>query len=310
MGYFFLFILFLVLIFSVAGFYTAYNIGHNKKKADYDIREYNYPWHEPGYEIKIKQWIKTLSLDYENIRSPYLYKLNTLSIVNNENAKWVIILHGVTLNHKALMDFAYMYSQLNYNVLLWDSRNHGDSEGENITYGYYEKNDLRAVVDWLRKKYGNKTKIGLHGVSMGSGILLSYATGVRDDCQFYIADCPYSNFKKQVADVTKTTIKVPDFIISIIMVFTTFFVKLLFKFDLGKINIADKIHRVENPILFLNCKDDDYIDPSMTQELYDKCVSVKKSITWFDEGKHGGAFGKNREIYIKAVKKFLDSIDF
>lgn len=48
----------------------------------------------------------------------------------------------------------------------------------------------------------------------------------------------------------------------------------------------------------------------MTQELYDKCVSEKKNITWFQEGKHGGAFGKNRELYIKAVKEFLKGINF
>jgi len=221
-----------------------------------------------------------------------------------------IILHGVTSNHKALMDIAYMYSEMDYNVLLWDSRNHGDSEGENISYGYYEKYDLKAVVDWMRNEYGEKIKIGMHGVSMGSSILLSYATGVRDDCSFYIADCPYSDFKKQIFNLSKSTIKMPDFIISIIMFFTQFFVKLIFKFDIGKVNIIDKMHRVENPVLFLNCRDDDYIDPSMTQELYDKCISEKKSITWFEEGKHGGAFGKNREAYIKAVDDFLNAIEF
>ena len=186
----------------------------------------------------------------------------------------------------------------------------GKRKGKNISYGYYEKYDLKAVVDWLRKEYGEKLGIGLHGVSMGAGILLSYATGVRDDCRFYIADCPYSNFKQQVFNVSKKTLKAPDFIIHIIMFFTQRFVKMFFKFDLGEIDIVGKLHRVENPVLFLDCRDDDYIDPSMTQELYDKCVSEKKSITWFEQGKHGGAFGKNRELYIKTVKEFLDEIEF
>ena len=94
------------------------------------------------------------------------------------------------------------------------------------------------------------------------------------------------------------------------MFFAQIFVRMFFKFDLGKINIADKMHRVENPVLFITCRDDDYINPEMTQELYNKCISEKKRITWFEQGKHGGAFGKNRELYIKAVNEFLKDIDF
>ena len=122
MGYILLFILFIAIVFCIAGLYTAFNVGLNKKKPDIDILKYKYPWHEPDYEKKIKQWIKNIPLNYVKIKSPYQYRINALSIKNNDKEKWVIILHGVTLNHKAVMDLAYMYSEMDYNVLLWDLR--------------------------------------------------------------------------------------------------------------------------------------------------------------------------------------------
>jgi len=308
MIYFVLALIAVLIIFIILGLYSAFSIAHNKKKPDVELSEYSYSWHEPDYESKIKDWIKEIDLDYFFVKSPYQYNLNCLIVKNNEDKKWVILLHGVTLNHKAMMDIAFMYTNLGFNILLWDSRNHGKSGGSNITYGYYEKYDLKEVVDYLRKNYGEKIKIGLHGVSMGSGILLSYASAVIDDCDFYIADCPYSDFKKQVFDVTKRKLKLPDKIISVIIYFSQIIIRLLFKFEIGKINIEGKIHRVDNPALFITCKDDGYINPHMSEVLYNKCGSDIKEIKLFDEGKHGGAFSKNREEYIKVVKEFLKRI--
>ena len=162
----------------------------------------------------------------------------------------------------------------------------------------------------MREKHGKNVNIGIHGVSMGSGILLSYACGVRDDCNFYIADCSYSNFKQQAFDVVKRKLKMPDFIITAVMFFAQLLIRLIFGYDIKRIDISGRIHRMENPVLFMNCRDDDYINPDMTNELFDKCGSKVKEVIWFDEGGHGGAFPKNRDDYITGVKEFLSKIEF
>lgn len=302
------FVVFLLIIITLSIF-TALSIVHKSKKPDADLFDYSYSCHEPEYELKIKEWITSIKIDYFTVKSPYFYKINCLCIENNNDGKWVILLHGVTLNHKAMMDLAYMYTNLGFNILLWDSRNHGKTEGKTITYGYYEKYDLKEIVDYLRAKHGKEIKIGMHGISMGAGILLSYATSVRDDCNFYIADCPYNNFKQQVFDVAKRKLKLPDFFITLIIYFTQLFLRLFYNFDLGKIDIMAKIQHLGNPAMFITCKDDGYINPDMTVELYEKCSSENKRIILFEEGKHGGAFSKNREVYIKEILEFQKSID-
>ena len=310
MGYFLLAVLIVLLFFSVTGLYAAFSIAHIKLKPDYDIHDYEFKMHEPEYAKKIREWVEELELKYFNIRSPYFYELNAMEIKKAYSDRWVILLHGVTSNHKSMLSYAYEYNKLGYNILLFDSRRHGKSEGKSVSYGYYEKNDLKAVVDYLRKEYGNKIKIGLHGVSMGSGILLSYACGVRDDCDFYIADCPYSNFKVQASNVIKKKIRMSGFLLKVIMLFTQIFIRLLFGYDISKIDIAGRIHRMENPVLFINCRDDDYIDPAMTAELFEKCGSEVKEIKWFDNGGHAGAFSNNSNGYFKAINEFLSRIEF
>lgn len=310
MGIFLIILLVLFLVFLSLGLYTAVNVGRNKMKQDYDILKYDYHWHEEEYNKKIQKWINGLELNYKKVISIFRYKINVLPIKNNDDGKWVIILHGVTLNHKSVMDVGYMFSQLGYNVLLWDSRYHGKSGGKNITYGYYEKQDLKTVISYLRDEYGSDIKIGLYGMSMGAGIVLSYATGVRDDCDFYIADCPYSNFKKQVFAVTKRKLKSPDFLISIVMFMAAILIKMLYKYDIGKIDIEGKMHRMENPVMFVTCKDDAYINPDMTVKLHEKCNSEYKKLVLYDEGGHGGAFGSNRKEFINDVSEFLKTVGF
>ena len=53
-----------------------------------------------------------------------------------------------------------------YNLVLFDFRNHGQSAGDETTQGALEQNDLRAVVDWLDRRKGtgaDRAAGALHG---------------------------------------------------------------------------------------------------------------------------------------------------
>jgi alpha/beta superfamily hydrolase len=55
----------------------------------------------------------------------------------------------------------------NITVFAYDFSGSGLSEGEYVSLGYYEKEDLKAVVEYLRLE-GKTSKIGLWGRSMGA----------------------------------------------------------------------------------------------------------------------------------------------
>jgi fermentation-respiration switch protein FrsA (DUF1100 family) len=58
-----------------------------------------------------------------------------------------------------------------YSVLLFDFQAHGESAGQQITFGYLESKDARAAVLFARAR-AREEKIGVIGVSMGGAAAL------------------------------------------------------------------------------------------------------------------------------------------
>jgi uncharacterized protein len=70
-----------------------------------------------------------------------------------------------------MVDRARFLHAAGYSVLLFDSRAHGESGGERITFGYLESLDVRAILGFLRGQVPGE-RIGVIGVSLGGAALL------------------------------------------------------------------------------------------------------------------------------------------
>ena len=91
--------------------------------------------------------------------------------------------------------FQYLKPLLSRGIGLFalDFAGSGLSEGEFITLGKYEVDDLRVSVEYLRN-CGKVSQIGLWGRSMGAAIALLYAANDPIiDC--LVADSPFGNLK-------------------------------------------------------------------------------------------------------------------
>jgi fermentation-respiration switch protein FrsA (DUF1100 family) len=92
-------------------------------------------------------------------------------IRGKENFGAVILMHGVRANRLSMLERARFLARAGYSVLLFDFQAHGESKGENITFGYLESKDARAAVSFVRLLLP-KEKIGVVGVSMGGAAFL------------------------------------------------------------------------------------------------------------------------------------------
>ncbi len=84
----------------------------------------------------------------------------------------IIYLHGVADNRGSASNVIRRYTAKGFDVIAYDSRAHGDSEGSICTYGYFEKEDVRKIVD--RIEHG---PIVLMGHSLGAAIAIQAAAG-------------------------------------------------------------------------------------------------------------------------------------
>jgi pimeloyl-ACP methyl ester carboxylesterase len=92
--------------------------------------------------------------------------------------KAVVILHG----HGSSYDFDLYRTpalhQAGFNVLLFDFRAHGRSEGNQITFGYKERRDMAGAVEFMHQ-HGIQ-HIGLLGFSYGGIVAMLYAAENKD----------------------------------------------------------------------------------------------------------------------------------
>jgi pimeloyl-ACP methyl ester carboxylesterase len=84
----------------------------------------------------------------------------------------VVYLHGVGDGRGSSLWLAQHLTGRGFDVLAYDSRAHGESEGEACTYGFHEKRDLRRVLDTVSAR-----PIVLLGHSMGGAVALQAAAG-------------------------------------------------------------------------------------------------------------------------------------
>jgi pimeloyl-ACP methyl ester carboxylesterase len=82
----------------------------------------------------------------------------------------LIFLHGVGDNRTSGAGVVERFGRRGFDVVAYDSRAHGESEGEACTYGFFEKQDLHRVLDTV-----GPGPIVLLGTSLGAAVALQEA---------------------------------------------------------------------------------------------------------------------------------------
>jgi len=126
-------------------------------------------------------------LTYHDVEFPAMdgVKIRGTWIPSPGSDKVVVILHG----HGCSMDWdiqrAPHFHGAGFNVLLFDFRAHGRSEGSMATFGYLERQDVLGAVEFLKQR--GMRHIGLLGFSYG-GMASMLAAPLSQDIKAVISD--------------------------------------------------------------------------------------------------------------------------
>jgi len=83
----------------------------------------------------------------------------------------VVLLHGIHASRLVMVARAEFLARAGYSVLLFDLQGHGESRGQNITFGALESRDATAAVAFAHTTFPGE-KIGVIGVSLGAAAAL------------------------------------------------------------------------------------------------------------------------------------------
>lgn len=114
------------------------------------------------------------------------------------NGRAAVLLHGVVDNRRGVLAQAWILVENGYAVLTPDSRAHGESEGDLMTFGLREADDVRRWASWLVTQTKADRMYG-YGHSMGAAILLQ-AVEHASPFRAVVAECPFVTFRDAAYD--------------------------------------------------------------------------------------------------------------
>jgi alpha-beta hydrolase superfamily lysophospholipase len=94
-------------------------------------------------------------------------------LIASTHAPTLILVHGSRGTRTDMLPWARFLFAAGYNVLLYDSRGCGESEGWGIALGTREPDDVIGAVHFLQQRADLQTKrFGALGISLGAGVVL------------------------------------------------------------------------------------------------------------------------------------------
>ncbi len=217
--------------------------------------------------------------------------------------RWALLVHGYGRDRTFAYDYAEAYLERGWNVITPDLRAAGESEGEYITMGFFESDDL---IGWIKKivELDPSAEIVLHGVSMGAAtVMLTTGKELPPNVKVAVEDCGYTSAYEMFRDQLQVIFGLPEFPIMKC-------VDVVSGVKTGaSVSSAAPIKAVgatKVPMLFIHGDADRLIDHSMMERLFEASGAPVKE-QWTVEGAgHADAKPKNPAAYFERVFAFVD----
>jgi hypothetical protein len=193
----------------------------------------------------------------------------------NERAEWTILFsHGNAEDIFSSTPFFEELSQTGFNVLAYDYRGYGTSEGKPSEKNAYE--DIETAYNYLiNEQRISPEKIIIHGRSLGGAVSVDLAS--RKTCGGLIVE---SSFVTAFRVLTKVSI---------------------YPFD--KFENIKKIDLVKCPILFIHGKRDSLIPFWHSEKLFES-ANEPKTFYAVENADHNDVAYKAQEVYFLKIKEF------
>jgi alpha-beta hydrolase superfamily lysophospholipase len=214
----------------------------------------------------------------------------------------VVFCHGRAGSKAPDLIYVPQFRQHGFNVLLFDFRAHGESDGRTSSLVYYERRDLLAAIAYLRQR--GIEEVGLMGFSMGAAVATAAAPLSRA-VRAVVADSAFAELRTILVSYLRQQ-GVPNRIASGLAALIIWVAGLRLRCHLPD---ADPLHWVgriaPRPLLLIHGGQDQGIPVSDASRLYE-AAGEPKELWIVPEARHRCVDKVSPEEYMSKVLSFFD----
>ena len=206
--------------------------------------------------------------------------------------------HGYPFDKNNILTATYFLAE-KFNLLLFDFRYFGESQGKFTTLGYKEKEDFLAAVNYLKTR--NLTKTGALGFSLGAATIIMANS---QDIKAIVADSSYATIDKMIQ---RTYFIFPSFTKMPFVFLTKLYAKIFLDLNSKDISPLNEISKIKVPILLIHGEKDSQISVENSKILYETSNKNKTELWLVPKADHGYAHYLYPEEYEQKLIGFFEN---
>ncbi len=220
------------------------------------------------------------------------------------NSGAVLLLHGVGDTRLGTTNHAEYLLRAGYSVLLPDSRGHGASGGDLVTYGLKEGRDATQWAHWMAAQAG-VDRIYALGESMGAAVAiqsLAFQPGFRA----IVAECPFARFSEiALYRVSQRAYGALAPIAPPIVAAVSWYARSRYGVDLMRAAPANALCDSTTPVLLIHGTADTNIPPGQSRELH--AANPRTTELWEVAGAvHVASMQADPQAYQRRVRAWFE----
>jgi dipeptidyl aminopeptidase/acylaminoacyl peptidase len=190
-----------------------------------------------------------------------------------------------------------------FNVLMFDFRGHGRSEGQLVTIGALEQADLFGALDYLAAQQGIE-RVGVLGFSMGSGVTLMVAAQDQRIAAL-VVDGAYPRLSGLLMGYLRAQ-NIPTRLLTTALAWLTLVVgSMRTRYQIYRANPVDLADRIKAPALFIHGDLDPFVTPAEVETVIAR-LSVKTELWRVPDAGHREAYNKHPDEYNRRVVAWFE----
>lgn len=214
-----------------------------------------------------------------------------------------VIVHGYTDNSIRMLMIGYMYHHdLGFNIFLPDLHAHGESGGDDIRMGWKDRKDVLRWMDMANGIFGGKTRMVVHGISMGAATTMMVAGEEQKPyVKCFVEDCGYTSVWDQFEKELDEDYGLPAWPL---LGAASWWCERIYGWNFREASPLKQVAKCRLPMLFIHGDRDDYVPTRMVYPLYEAKPGDKE--LWVVPGAaHAKSYRDNPEQYREKVAGFV-----